>query len=336
MQVQRSPVGLAMMPRPETPGGPRGRGTVGTALFWASVRQRADPFDEDVSMAYSGSLAAPAAPTTTASTGAPAPTASEVDHLDVVVEPLAVELALVAPEDEARRSALRERIVLLALPLADGVATRYRGRGIDTDDLVQVARTALVKAVRRYRPGAGPGFAAYATPTISGEVKRWFRDHGWAVRPPRRIQELRVSLLSEEERLRHALGRHPAEDELACALGVTRADVGDVRRGAVAYHATSLDEPVGDGDLGDLVLVTECPSGTLATRDALRRAIAVLPDRQRLVLSLRFVDELTQSEIGERIGVSQMQVSRILRATLDRLRDDLADEPAGTGASTAA
>ncbi len=256
-----------------------------------------------------------------------APSPRQVDDLDALIEPLAEEIAALTSREEARRAALREQMVLVAVPLADGVAHRYRGRGIETDDLVQVARTALVKAVHRYRPGAGPGFAAYATPTISGEVKRWFRDHGWAVRPPRRVQELRVSLLAEEERQRHLLGRHPVDAELALALGVTRTDVGDVRRGAAAYHATSLDEPVGDGALGDLVLVTECPSSTLATRDALRRAIAVLPDRQRLVLRLRFVDELTQSEIGERIGVSQMQVSRILRSTLDRLRRDLEDAP---------
>jgi RNA polymerase sigma-B factor len=267
----------------------------------------------------------------------PVPRAGDVDDLDAVIEPIAEELARVDPADDERRTALREQMVLLAVPLADAVAHRYRGRGMETDDLVQVARTALVKAVHRYRPGAGPGFAAYATPTISGEVKRWFRDQGWAVRPPRRIQELRVLLIAEEERLRHQLGRHPLDAELALALGVTRAEVSDARRGSLAYHATSLDDPLAGGtSLADLVLVTECADSTVATRDALRRAIAVLPDRQRLVLRLRFVDELTQGEIGQRVGVSQMQVSRILRATLDRLRVALTDAPAQDADSSAA
>ncbi|WP_377639078.1 sigma-70 family RNA polymerase sigma factor [Oryzobacter terrae] len=266
----------------------------------------------------------------------PLTTATQVDDLDAVVEPLALELSLTPAEDEDHRARLRERIVVAAVPLADGVAQRYRHRGIETDDLVQVARTALVKAVHRYRPGAGPGFAAYATPTISGEIKRWFRDHGWAVRPPRRLQELRAALVTEEERLRHALGRDPLDVELALSLGVSRADVGEVRRGSAAYHATSLDDPLpGGSSLADLVLVAEGPDTAIATRDALRRAIARLTDRQRLVLHLRFADELTQAEIGARVGVSQMQVSRILRGVLDRLRADLDDAPR-TGADAPA
>ncbi|MFQ6170859.1 sigma-70 family RNA polymerase sigma factor [Oryzobacter sp. R7] len=258
----------------------------------------------------------------------PTPTlafAHVADELDTVIEPLAVELAAL-PAADPRRAPLLERIVLNAVPLADTAARRYRNRGIETDDLVQVARTALVKAAHRYRPGAGPGFAAFATPTITGELKRWFRDHGWAVRPPRRVQELRALLVVEEERLQHRLGRAPLDDELADSLGVTVAEVIDARRGAAAYHATSLDDASeGGSSLADLLLVVDCPASALVTRDALRRAVAVLPERQRLVLRLRFVDELTQSEIAERIGVSQMQVSRILRAVLDRLRGDLED-----------
>ncbi len=262
---------------------------------------------------------------------------AEVDDLDAVIEPLALELSLTAPDDESRRSSVRERMVVIAVPLADGVAHRYRNRGIETDDLVQVARTALVKAVHRYRPGAGPGFAAFATPTISGELKRWFRDHGWAVRPPRRLQELRAALVGEEERLRHELGRHPLDAELALSLGVTRAEVGEARIGSAAYHSTSLDEPLpGGSNLADLVLVAEGPDSAIATRDALRRSVALLTERQRLVLALRFTDELTQAEIGARIGVSQMQVSRILRGVLASLRADLEDGPRARSSDTAA
>ena len=247
---------------------------------------------------------------------------SHAHGLDDEVDALAAELA--EETDPARRADLVERIVLQMLPLADGLAMRYSGRGLETDDLLQVARTALVKAVDRYRPGAGPGFAAFAHPTISGELKRWFRDHGWAVRPPRRIQELRAGLVVEEERLRHRLNRDPQDAELADVLGVSVAEVDEARGCSAGYHAVSLDAPTATGtSLADHLLVTSSHSNTIEVRDALRQAVGGLTERQRLVLRLRYVDELTQGEIGERIGVSQMQVSRILRGIVDRLRSDL-------------
>jgi RNA polymerase sigma-B factor len=238
--------------------------------------------------------------------------------------------AIAGSENDQHRCELRDAIVELTLPLADAIAMRYTGRGIETDDLIQVARTALVKAAVRYRPGAGPGFAAFAAPTVSGEIKRWFRDQGWSVRPPRRIQELRSRLVVEEERLRHDLSRDPHDTELAAALQVPVADVLEARSCSAGYHAVSLDAPSPAGtSLADHLLVTACPTTTYDTRDALRHSVAALTDRQRLVLQLRFVDELTQSEIGERIGVSQMQVSRILRSALDRLRRGMEDERPG-------
>ena len=249
------------------------------------------------------------------------PTASRAD-LDTEVDALAAELA--DETDPTRRALLVEQIVIQMLPLADGLAMRYSGRGVETDDLLQVARTALVKAVDRYRPGAGPGFAAFAHPTISGELKRWFRDHGWAVRPPRRIQELRAGLVVEEERLRHALNRDPRDTELASVLGVSVDEVDEARGVSAGYHAVSLDAPTSAGtNLADHLLVTSSHAGTIEVRDALRQAVAGLTERQRLVLRLRYVDELTQGEIGEHIGVSQMQVSRILRGIVERLRCEL-------------
>ena len=246
-------------------------------------------------------------------------------ELDAEVDALAAELA--AETDPARRAELVEQVVLRALPLADALAMRYCGRGVETDDLLQVARTALVKAVDRYRPGAGPGFAAFAHPTISGELKRWFRDHGWAVRPPRRIQELRAGLVVEEERLRHDLNRDPRDVELARVLGVSVAEVDEARGVSAGYHAVSLDAPTSAGtNLADHVLITSSHSGTIELRDALRRSVARLTERQRLVLRLRYVDELTQSEIGEHIGVSQMQVSRILRGIVEQLRRELLND----------
>jgi RNA polymerase sigma-B factor len=244
------------------------------------------------------------------------------DHLDPDVEVIMAELAETG--DELRRAALRQQVVVRTLPLADAIALRYRGRGIETDDLLQVARTALVKAVGRYRPGAGHGFAAFASPTISGELKRWFRDQGWAVRPPRRLQELRASLVVEEERMRHALSRDPHDAELAAVLGTTVADIEEARSCSAGYHAVSLDTPTASGgNLSELLLVSAGPSGAVDTRDALRRSLATLTDRQRRVLHLRFVDELTQAQIGELIGVSQMQVSRIIRDTVAHLRADV-------------
>jgi len=242
--------------------------------------------------------------------------------LDETIDALAAQRA--STTDDAQQAALTEQMVLAAVPLADAIALRYQGRGIETDDLVQVARTALVKAVHRYRPGAGAGFAAYASPTVSGEVKRWFRDQGWAVRPPRRIQELRAGLVVEEERLRHALRRDPLDGEVARALGVTADDVAEARACSAGYHATSLDALTAAGtSLADRLLVDPGHAGVHEVRDVLRRSIACLSERQRLVLHLRFVEELTQHEIGEQIGVSQMQVSRILSGILDRLRADL-------------
>ena len=247
---------------------------------------------------------------------------SRLHDIDGDVEELTV--AVATASDPHERSELQERVVLLALPLADAIARRYARRGIETDDLIQVGRAALVMAVHRYRPGTGAGFSAFASPTISGEIKRWFRDHGWSVRPSRRIQELRSLLVREEEQLRHTLARDPRDDELAAALGVTPRDVAEARLCSTGYHAASLDvvTPSGAGLL-DQGLVQQCLAESLDLRAALGWAVARLSERQRLILRLRFVEELTQSEIGGHIGVSQMQVSRLLRAALDQLRGDL-------------
>lgn len=238
----------------------------------------------------------------------------------------ALALASDRETDPHRRAEIRERLVLLAVPLADAIAGRYARRGIEMDDLVQVARTALVKVVARYRAGAGAGFSAFATPSISGELKRCFRDQGWSVRPPRRIQELRARLVAEEELMRHALAREPHDGELATALGVTARDVAEARSCSASYRAASLDTSVSGAALADHVLVEDSFTDSLELLDALGWAVGRLSERQRLILRLRFVDELTQEAIGRHIGVSQMQVSRLLSAALDRLRADLTGE----------
>jgi RNA polymerase sigma-B factor len=242
--------------------------------------------------------------------------------LDSDIDELAAGLA--SSTHPEQRASIHERMVLRALPLADTIAGRYRLRGIETDDLVQVGRTALVKAVHRYRPGTGSGFCAFAVPTISGELKRWFRDQGWSVRPPRRVQELRSSLMVEEERLRHALERQPRDCELAAELGVSPDEVAEARLCSGSYRAASLDvvTPWGSS-LADHVAVEESAADAIVLLHALGWAVARLSPRQQLLLRLRFVDELTQQQIGQQLGVSQMQVSRLLRGALDRLRADL-------------
>lgn len=228
------------------------------------------------------------------------------------------------PEHEIEQA--RHEAVLLSLDLADMVARRYSGRGIEDDDLVQVARMALVKAVQGYRPGRGHSFAAYAVPTMSGEVKRWFRDKGWAVRPPRRLQERRVQLLAAEETLRHELCREPRRDELARRLGLDLAELNETAACFTAYNAQSLDAPAYDGGAVDVAVDGEMEAERLVLRDALCHALSRLTERERAIVRLRFIEERTQSEIGAELGVSQMQVSRLLAGILQRLRCSI--EPA--------
>lgn len=226
-----------------------------------------------------------------------------------------------SPEDRDR---LLADVVAVTLPLADSLAMRYAGRGIDTEDLVQVARTALVTAVLRYRPGAGRGFEAFAVPTVRGELKRHFRDAGWVVRPPRGLQELRAELVPAEDELRQRLGRDATLGELAGAVGRDVAEIAEARATATAFTPASLDAPSpSGGTAGDRLADPVDVADGVLMRAAVRAEVARLTPRERAILRLRFVEERTQSEIGEAIGVSQMQVSRLLAGLLDRLRERL-------------
>jgi RNA polymerase sigma-B factor len=214
-----------------------------------------------------------------------------------------------------------DTVVLLNLGLADGIASRYLGRGLERDDLVQVARLGLVKAVRRYRPALGQSFAGFAAPTISGEIKRHFRDTGWMVRPPRRLQELGARLRDAEKELEQQLHRRPTPAEIATLLGVDESEVRAAREASSSFHAVSLDLPMTTEHRPDVAVDdTDDPFAALDDSEWLGAALHDLTDRERTVLRLRFVESMTQSQIAEHIGVSQMQVSRILRATLSRLR----------------
>lgn len=229
-----------------------------------------------------------------------------------------------ATADADETALLRHQIVEACLTVADGIAHRFRGRGVEDDDLEQVARTALVAAVTRFDASLGHPFVPYAVLSIEGELKRFFRDHTWAVRPPRRLQELRLEARATEEALRHQLAREPSVHELAEVLG---ADPGDVRaacRSSCGYHAVSLDAPSPTGaTLAERVVVVDDPAEQVVTHRALAGAVSGLTPRERQLLYLRFVEELPQREIGDVLGVSQMQVSRLLSAVLKRLRTQL-------------
>jgi RNA polymerase sigma-B factor len=223
-------------------------------------------------------------------------------------------------QDPALRAELEEAAILQGLRLAETVARRYTGRGMEYDDLLQVARLALVKAVRRYRPGAGSCFTAYAVPTIAGEVKRHFRDCGWMVRPPRRLQEFKARLGAQEERLLHELHREPTLADLARALKATPAEVTEARLSSAAYTAYSLDSPATVQGRPEVVGQAPDEYAALELREALSGALATLTPRERQMVRLRFVDELTQAEVGRILGVSQMQVSRLLASVVRQLR----------------
>jgi RNA polymerase sigma-B factor len=227
--------------------------------------------------------------------------------------------AVDAPPDE--RAALHERVVRLNMPLARDLASRYRGRGIAVDDLQQVAYLGLVKAVRRFDPRHGVGFLSFAYPTIRGELRRYFRDAGWTVRPPRRIQELQSRVWAAEAGLFQRLGRSPRPAEVAEALGVDEDQVVEALASDGCFTPVSLDAPSREDATGSVAdaLGGDEPGYDLAElRMLLGDALDTLCERDRLIVERRFVRGWTQDAIGRELGVTQMQVSRLLtRITRD-------------------
>jgi RNA polymerase sigma-B factor len=224
--------------------------------------------------------------------------------------------------DQAARAALVDRF----LPLARQLARRYQRGGELLDDLNQVASLGLLKAIDRFDPSRTTAFSSFAVPTILGELKRHFRDKGWSVRVPRDLQELAVKLDPTSEQLLRELGRAPTLGEVATRLGTTVEFVLEAREAAAAYRAVSLDRPRDEDDdgadaLGQSVGVDDPGFGVAEDAATVERLMRVLSDRERDVLRLRFVEDLTQAEIGARVGVSQMHVSRILRQAIARLRE---------------
>jgi RNA polymerase sigma-B factor len=223
--------------------------------------------------------------------------------------------------DQGARTALVERF----LPLARQLARRYQRPDEPLDDLVQVASVGLIKAIDRFDPARETAFSSFAVPTILGELKRYFRDTGWSVRVPRDLQELAVKVDRTVATLSSDLGRAPSPAEIAHAVGASVEDVLEALEAAGAYQAISLDRPRADRDdpaeTYAETLGGEDPGFELAEHGAtISGLMHILPARERAVLHLRFVEDLTQSEIGERIGVSQMHVSRLIRQAIARLR----------------
>jgi len=225
------------------------------------------------------------------------------------------------PHDRVDRDTIIERF----LPLARQIAGRYQRPEEPFDDVFQVACFGLVKAVDRFDAARGIAFSSYAVPTIHGELKRHFRDHAWAVRPPRDLQELALRVERVVGALTRDRGHQPSVDDVADAIGVEPEHVLEAMQASGAYRATSLDAPRAGGDdpgatLGDTVGRIENGFDRAEQRALLSELMRSLTLRERNVIRLRFDHDLTQAEIGERIGVSQMQVSRILRRSFARLR----------------
>jgi RNA polymerase sigma-B factor len=237
-------------------------------------------------------------------------------------ENLVITLATCPPDDPGR-PALRERAIEAWLPLAHHLARRYRGRGEPSDDLTQVAVAGLIESVDRFRVDRGAGFASYAVPTVLGAIRRHFRDRCWSVRVPRRQQELYLLIQSVNDKLTQDLGRAPGVPDIAARLRISEEDVVLGLKCARVYRSISLSAPYAqdrEAELGEFLGARDHGYELTEIRMTLRDALARLDERERVVLSLRFYDNLTQKQIGTRLGVSQMQVSRLLSATLRRLR----------------
>lgn len=237
--------------------------------------------------------------------------------------------------DDSERSRAQCEIVRLNIRVARAIAARYRGRGIAIDDLEQIACEGLIKAVQRFDPTLHHDLLSYAVPTIRGEVLRYFRDLSWAIRPPRRLHDLDRRIASATAELANVLDRGPTSEEICAHLGIDRHDHRQIAAAIRRFRPLSLDQPIDEREstaLGELVADPLDRFGLADDRATLAPALRELSDRDRRILRLRFVEDRTQREIGEELGVSQMQVSRWLARIFAQLRCRLtAGEPAGAG-----
>jgi RNA polymerase sigma-B factor len=231
------------------------------------------------------------------------------------------------PKDNPDRVRVRERLIEMYLPLAEYLARRFRNRGEQLDDLNQVANLGLIKSVDGYDVNRGAAFTSYAIPMIVGELKRHFRDKGWDVRVPRRLQELRLEITKATSDLAQQLGRSPTVADLAEHLNVSEEEIIEGLDSSHAYRALSLHAPVaGDEattELVDLLGDVDRDIESVEDREALRPLIAKLPVREQKIIAMRFFGNMTQSQIAAELGISQMHVSRLLSHALGVLREGL-------------
>ena len=225
----------------------------------------------------------------------------------------------------------RDELVRLHLPLVEHCARRFRNRGEPFEDLVQVGTIGLIKSVDRFDTDRGVEFSTYATPTIIGEIKRYFRDKGWAIRVPRRLQELRMQISGATAELTQSLGRAPTPSELAAVIGCSVEDVIEGIESSNAYSTLSLDAGDNSDEGGmsmlDTMGIDDQGLEHVELRESLKPLLESLPAREKNILMLRFFKNMTQSQIAAEVGVSQMHVSRLLNKTLEHLRGSLVDEP---------
>ena len=243
-----------------------------------------------------------------------------------------VELSTATDRDLLRRyheegdASAREVLVERHLPLVRSLARRYAGRGESLDDIEQVGAIGLIKAIDRYELSREVALTTYATPNVVGEIKRHFRDKGWAIRVPRALQELNGKMGPTIERLTSKLGRSPSIAEIAGEFKTTTEQVVEAMEAGSAYAPLSLSAgPSGDEELDPMETIGSTDAGYERTDDraSLEPALAALPDREREILRMRFEDGLTQTQIAEQVGISQMHVSRLIRRSLERMRSQL-------------
>ncbi len=225
------------------------------------------------------------------------------------------------------REALTQDLIEANIGVARSIASRYRNRGIDLDDLQQVALLGLTKAAQRFDPDAGHDFLSYAVPTVRGEIRRHFRDAGWMIRPPRRIQELQRRMGAAHDELEHSLGRSPRPSDIAAHLGEDLSDVVEALAADGCFTPASLDLAVAEGSstLGDQIGREDRNLASAEARIVLGPIVRHLTPRDRLIVQLRFLEEQTQQEIAQAVGLTQAQVSRVLTRILADLRAGLSD-----------
>ncbi|AJF69482.1 RNA polymerase sigma factor [Streptomyces vietnamensis] len=233
-------------------------------------------------------------------------------------------------EGTAGHQYVRNTLIEMNMTLVRYAAGRFRGRAEEMEDIVQVGMIGLIKAIDRFDLSREVEFTTFAVPYIVGEIKRFFRDTSWAVHVPRRLQEARVELAKATDELSSRLGRAPRVAELAPVMDLSEDQVVEAQLAANGYHSTSLDAAIGSGDdetddaaLADLIGDEDPALALFEDFHTLAPLVGALDERDRLLLHLRFVEELTQTQIGERIGVSQMHVSRLLARSLNRLREGM-------------